>query len=263
MSDNEPSALFANSTLYQKIASVCAVILAGASLIMTAYWAHGPNTSNGYLGGLNWGKEIFNWHPVLMVAGSIFCLITSLLSFRVLPLPKLLQKSLHGIAHTAAMVCMSVGLAAVFYASNDKDKNSYNSYSDNFNTIHSFVGLAVFILYGLNFVLGILHYAVPVLDISLRKSFMSTHVFLGIVILLLAVSAVQTGIMMVTSGCQYEVTSPDTNPAEHYHLLSNGCQLANSIGIVCMAAAVLCYYSIFRNGVVPPPAQPKTVELSK
>lgn len=252
MSDNEPSALLANSTFLQKGCAVSATFLAGACLVMTAYWAHGPNVANGYLGGLNMREEIFNWHPVLMVAGCIFCLITSLLSFRVLPLPKYLQKSLHGIMHLLAFVCISLGLAAVLSASNNKSKNSWHGYSDNFNTIHSFVGLAVFILYGLNFMLGIVHYVLPCLDVSLKKSFMSTHVFLGIVILFLSVSAVQTGIMMMTSGCQYTVSSADTNPASNYHLLSSGCQLANSIGIVSMAAVVLCYYAVFRNGIVPP-----------
>ena len=66
-----PSQLLHDSTLLQKLSGSSAIIFAAAAMIMTAYWAHGPNTSEGYLGGLDMGRNTFNWHPVLMVAGSI------------------------------------------------------------------------------------------------------------------------------------------------------------------------------------------------
>jgi len=233
------------------MAGVAAVIFACAAMIMTAYWAHGPNTDKGYLGGLDMKENTFNWHPVLMVTGAIFCLITSLLSYRVLPLPKTTQKILHGIMHTAAFICMSIGFACILNANNYKKQSSYDAYTANFTTIHSFIGLGVYILYGLNYLLGLVHYALPGVDISLKKAYMNSHVFIGMFILFGACCAVESGLMVMTGSCTYPVTSADTNPAQNYHLLNAGCRLGNSIGIVVFLAVFLCYYAIFRNGSTP------------
>lgn len=244
---NEPSQLLTDSTKLQRISGVLAIIFATSAMIMTAYWAHGPNTNEGYLGGLDMGRNTFNWHPVLMVTGSIFCLITSILSYRVLPLPKYIQKTLHGIMHTAAFICMSIGLACILNANNYKEQSSYDAYTANFTNIHTFMGLAVFIMYGLNYVLGIVHYVLPGIDLSLKQSFMSTHVFLGIFILVGSLAAVESGLVVLTGSCGYAVDSPDINPAENYHLLTGGCRLANSIGIVVFLSVFLCFYAVFRS----------------
>ena len=243
-----PSQLLDDSTQLQKFAGVSAVILAGAAMIMTAYWAYGPNTDEGFLGGLDWKKNTFNWHPVMMVAGAIFALITSILSFRVLPLPKTIQKTVHGIMHTAAFVCMSIGLAAILQSNNFKKQSSYDAYTANFTTIHTYVGLGVYILYGLNYVLGIAHYALPIFSMAMKKAYMHSHVFIGTFILFGSLTAVVSGLTVMTGSCVYPVTSADLNPAENYHLLNKGCQLANSIGIVSVLAVFLCFYSIFRSG---------------
>jgi hypothetical protein len=245
---SEPSALYNDSTQLQKISGVVAFIFGSAAMIMTAYWAHGPNEADGYLGGLNMNKQIFNWHPVLMVTGFVFCFVSSLLTYRLLPVPKAMQKTLHVLSHTAAVVCMSVGLAAVLTSSNNKDKNTYDSYSPNFYTIHSFVGIAVICLYGLNFLLGIFHYLLPGVDIALKQSFMPSHVFLGTFLLFAALAAVESGFMLVTSGCYYQPTKADLNPAEKYHLIPEGCRLANDAGIACLIAVFFCFYAIFRFG---------------
>lgn len=247
-----PSQLLNDSTQLQKFAGISAVVFAGAAMIMTAYWAHGPNTSEGYLGGLNWKEKTSNWHPVLMVAGAIFCLITSLLSFRVLPLPKTLQKTLHGIMHTAAFICMTIGLVAILQSRNFKKQNSHDAYKSNFTNIHAFVGLGVYILYGLNYLLGIAHYALPIFSLAMKKAFMHSHVFIGTFLLFGSLAAVVSGFTVMTGSCSYTVTSADTNPAEHYHLLTNGCQLANSIGIISVLAVLLCYFAIFRSGSASP-----------
>jgi len=252
MSESEGSSqLLADSTTLQKVSGICAAIFAGAAVVMVAYWAHGPNTSKGYLGGLDMEENTFNWHPVLMVTGGIFCLMTSLLSYRVLPLPKTMQKAMHGVMHTAAFICLSIGLACVFRSKNIPEKNPFGGYSSNLKNIHSFIGLGVYILYGLNYLLGILHYAIPGIDLSMKRAYMNTHVFIGIFIMFGAVCAVESGLMMLTGGCGYPVTSADTNPAENYHLLSNGCQLANAIGIVVFLASFLCYYALFRGNSTP------------
>lgn len=67
-----------------------------------------------YLGGLNTNELLFNWHPVLMVAGLILCSIVSLTSFRILPFEHHLKKYFHATIHTIAIICLSLGVSAVF-----------------------------------------------------------------------------------------------------------------------------------------------------
>lgn len=70
-----------------------------------------------YLGGLNTNELLFNWHPVLMVTGLILCSITSLVSFKVIPLPHLLKKYIHASLHSIAVLSIILGLLAVFQGS--------------------------------------------------------------------------------------------------------------------------------------------------
>lgn len=250
--EDGPSTLFKDSSSLQKVSGAVAFIFAVAAVIMTAYYANSDDTAKGMLGGLDMNENIFNWHPVLMVTGTIFCMISATLSFRLLPLPKTIQKTFHGIFHTAAFICISIGLACVLTSNNNKSKNPYDTYFPNFTSIHSFIGIAVICLYGLNLLVGFFNYAIPNVDDSVKASFLPIHVFLGTFILFGSFSAVESGIMLMTSGCYYDVTKADVNPAENYHLLSDGCRLANSIGIVVAIAVFCCFYAMFRMGSASP-----------
>lgn len=193
-----------------------------------------------------------------MVAGAIFSLITAVVSYRIYPLSKAWQKTIHGLMHTAAFICLSIGLAAILSAHNYKSRNTRGVYSSNFNSIHTFLGTAVFVLYGLNYLLGMIHFLVPGIHESIVKAYARNHIFIGAFILVLSLGAVETGLMLLTDSCDYDVTRPDLNPAENYHRLSPGCQLANAIGIVVLAAVFLGLYTIFRFVA----AAPETVAIS-
>lgn len=247
MSEQSP-VLYKETTATQRFCGIAGVIFAGASMIMTAYWAHGPNVDEGYLGGLNMNEQIFNWHPVLMVAGLVFSLTSGVLSYRLLPIPHTAQKIAHVLCHSGAVVCMSVGLACVLKSANDTSKNPYGAYSPNFYTIHSFIGIAVICLYGLNFILGLFHYMMPNTDIVLKQKFMPTHVFLGTFLLFAVLAAVESGIMYVNSGCYYQPSKADLNPAENYSKLSDGCILGNNIGIMVLISVFYTFYAMFRFG---------------
>jgi len=44
------------------------------AIILAVLWSLFTNTTEKYLGGLDWAyPKIFNWHPILMVAGMIIC----------------------------------------------------------------------------------------------------------------------------------------------------------------------------------------------
>jgi hypothetical protein len=248
-----PSKLLNRTSPLQKTSGYLAIIFSFLAFAVTASYVSNSDLKETYLGGLNWGKLIFNWHPVLMVGGLIFCSITSILSYRLIPMTKLATKSLHVFLHTVGVVCFSVGLSAVLIGNNNKSKNDGNTYYSNFNSIHSFLGLAAIILYGQNYVLGFLHYLMPV-AVSKRKAYMPSHIFLGSFAFFAAVFAALTGAMELATeyGCHYEVTSPDTNPAEHYHLLTKGCKTLNGIAVLLLFTAFFAAYALWENHAALP-----------
>lgn len=243
-----PSKLADKANFYQKVAGMCAILCAIIAVIMTANYMNNSDESENYLGGLNWGELIFNWHPLLMVTGLIFCAITSLLSYRVIPLNKLATKAIHFIMHTAAIICVVVGLCAVLMGNNYTNKNEGHVYYSNFNSLHSFIGLGAIILYAQNYILGFAHYIAP-MALSFRKAYMPSHIFLGTFSFFAAVMACLTGLMKlaVEANCGYEVTSADTNPAAHYHLLTGGCKLNNGIGVMILLTAFFAAYALWEN----------------
>lgn len=252
MSEVESELYFTSSKL-QKAAGFLAIICAVVSLGMVIAWADKHDTSKQYLGGLNWSKLVFNWHPVMMISGMILCFITSLLSYRIIKLPKYLTKAFHAFTHLVAIVCTLIGLAAVVTSHNYKDHNKAGKYSANIYTIHSILGVTTLTLYFSNYILAFFHFLVPVVSDDARKAFRPNHVFLGLFTLFVAAMAVETGINEKSTflGCGYAVTSADWNPAENYDELSDGCKLANGIGIMVLLSVFLCAYALLGPGSVP------------
>lgn len=95
----------------QGIAGKLAVLLAGAAFICTLQWATSTNKTDKFLGGLDWDRHVINWHIVCMV-GFMCSFSLALISFRLLPLGKPMNKALHVFFQTLALFCLIVGLAA-------------------------------------------------------------------------------------------------------------------------------------------------------
>lgn len=57
----------------------------------------------------------------------------------------------------------------------------------------------------------------------------------------------QSGIMEKNTflGCNYSVDEKDTNPAEHYKDIPEGCRLSNGIGIVTLVTLMFILYTIW------------------
>lgn len=94
---------FANKIYYIILYSV---------FILHRYWMN-SDTDDSYLGGLNTTDLLFNWHPVLMVAGMILCLTSAVVSYRILPLTHNSSKYIHSALHTLAVICIILGISAV------------------------------------------------------------------------------------------------------------------------------------------------------
>ena len=248
-----PSSLYYTASKAQKVAGVLAICGAICALGMTVAWASNDDTDKTYLGGLNWDKYVFNWHPVMMVAGMILCFICSLLSYRLINLPKFYTKILHALLHTCAITCILIGLTAAVTSHNYKDRNTGNKYTANLYTLHSLIGVSTMVLYFSTYIGGFLFFLTDLFNMDLKKWYKPNHIFMGLFALFSATAAVLTGINEKSTflSCSYPVTSGDWNPAENYHLLPDGCKLANGIGIMVFASVFLCAYALLGPGATP------------
>jgi len=146
-----------------------------------------------YRGGFAWtsdpGKE-FNYHPLFMTLGMIFCYGDAILAYRVFRDVKKIQvKILHASLLALSLLFASLGLKAVF-----DSHNLVNPPKANLFSLHSWVGLTAVVLFGMQWVCGFVSFLFPKLSENLRKTYMPSHKFWGKTIFLLAVGAVIMGI---------------------------------------------------------------------
>lgn len=227
-------------SLATSIAAIVATIASVITGILIISYCSNTNTNESYLGGLNWGDLIFNYHPIFMTFGLIVAFSNALLTFRHLPFNKTVKKIVHGVLHSTAILFIIIGLSAVIIGNNFKSQNTSGVYFSNLFSLHSFVGLSAIAVYFQNYVFGIIFFGLDILSLDLRKYYKPNHVLLGIIALFLALAAVESGAMELFAelGCFYDVTSPDTNPAANYHLLPAGCRTLNAVGIFAILTVV-------------------------
>uniref|UniRef100_A0A8C3KKS2 Transmembrane ascorbate-dependent reductase CYB561 n=1 Tax=Calidris pygmaea TaxID=425635 RepID=A0A8C3KKS2_9CHAR len=96
-------------------------------------------------------------------------------------------KALHALLHGLALVIALVGIVAVFES--HRAKGIPNMYS-----LHSWCGMAAFVLYLLQWLLGCGFFLLPGASFSLRSRYKPLHVFLGIALLALSIAACLLGI---------------------------------------------------------------------
>jgi hypothetical protein len=191
--------------MLQRVAAVAAMVTASVALAMVTRLAQNTDTTKNYLGGLNFNQLIFNYHPVLMVAGLVFCSVWSLLAYRVVPAPKFARKVYHIAFHTAAVVCIGVGLNAVIQGNNDPNKNTGGTYYPNLYSLHSFIGIIALILYLQNYLFGFLYFITSWISLPSKRRYRPNHVLFGILGLFVSAMAVATGLMELATenSCQY------------------------------------------------------------
>ena len=112
-----------------------------------------------------------------MVTGVILFYTEALLAYRTFPFGKPMNKFLHGLFQFVAIFCIIVGLVAVFKSHNYKNSGGYIA---NLYSMHSWLGLTTIVLFGQNYVLGFLHFLLPMCSSEARASYLPSHVFLGI-----------------------------------------------------------------------------------
>jgi hypothetical protein len=248
VSNAEFSTLYSSTHPLQKTAGVGALISLVFALGTLIKWMSDNRVDNGFLGGLDFKENIFNFHPIFMLSGMLLGSLAALLSYRLLPVPKPLSKSMHGLLHTLSISCIVIGLTCVIVGNNYTDHNPYHEYFANLVSMHSIIGVATVCIYGQNYILGLLHFLLPtsLVPVERRKVYMPFHVVLGLLSFVGALMAVETGVMELTAelGCGWAPTSPNTNPANTYHKLSLGCRYGNATGIFALLAALLGMFAM-------------------
>ncbi|KAK9106509.1 hypothetical protein Syun_022520 [Stephania yunnanensis] len=157
-----------------------------------------------FRGGINLESDdsdlVFNAHPFLMVFGFIFMAGEAIMAYRMIPAEQNVQKFVHMALHLVAITLGIVGIYAVF-------KFHRMSEIDNMFSLHSWLGMITFCLYGLQWLFGFLIFWFPRASDVSRHRIRPWHMFFGRVLLYLAIVTAETGLMEKATLTQLEVGS--------------------------------------------------------
>lgn len=215
------------------------------SMVMVITWI-------GKLGGLSWQKGqqelIFNWHPLMMIVAFNFMTIASL-SFRYRSVgTRSLSKMLHGISWAVAIICVIVGLIAVFRSHNDGE----NGFYANLYSFHSWMGIFVSICYLIQFFGGLCTFGFPSKSLGVTPAFQAkmlmVHRFFGPIIYLVVMATILLGIMEKEGfvGCGYDVDQADLAPWKNFDQIPESCKLSHLMGFLVLFTGVLTSFSLHK-----------------
>jgi cytochrome b-561 len=232
----------------QRQASVAAHIFALASLFVVLSWIRH------HLGGLSWkygaSKQIFNWHPLLMITGFAFMTVASL-AFRNWNRPK--SKTLHGLGWSIGILCMSIALIAVFRSHNDP----VSGYIANMYSMHSWVGTSVFLMYTLQFGSGMISFGfpivwkwkngVPIANEAFKSRLLLLHHFFGPFIYLALWTTILMGIQEKEGfvGCAYKVDQVDRFPQLHLDKIPLVCRVSHLLGLLVFLTGICTSFALY------------------
>ncbi|XP_022774145.1 transmembrane ascorbate ferrireductase 1-like [Durio zibethinus] len=160
--------------------------LAVAGAVMVLVWCiH-------FRGGLAWESSnkslIFNIHPVLMLIGFIILGGEAIMSYKALPLKKEVKKVIHLVLHTIALILGIIGIYTAFKYHNE-------SSITNLYSLHSWLGIGIIVLYGIQWIYGFLVFYYPGGSTGLKSESHPWHVLLGLFVYSLAVGNAALGLL--------------------------------------------------------------------
>ncbi|KAJ4838418.1 hypothetical protein Tsubulata_020684 [Turnera subulata] len=145
-----------------------------------------------FRGGLAWEASnkslIFNIHPVLMLIGLIIIGGEAIISYKSLPLKKEVKKLIHLVLHAIALVLGIIGIYTAFKYHNES--SIANLYS-----LHSWLGIVIIVLYGIQWVYGFVIFFFPGGSSAVRSESLPWHVLFGLFVYILAVGNAAIGFL--------------------------------------------------------------------
>ncbi|XVF09863.1 hypothetical protein REPUB_Repub07fG0133800 [Reevesia pubescens] len=145
-----------------------------------------------FRGGLAWDSSnknlIFNLHPVLMLIGFIILGGEAIISYKSLPLRKEVKKVIHLVLHAIALILGIIGVYTAFKYHNES--SIANLYS-----LHSWLGIGIIVLYGIQWIYGFLVFFYPGGSTGLRSESLPWHVLFGLFVYILAVANASLGFL--------------------------------------------------------------------
>ncbi|EOY23180.1 Cytochrome b561/ferric reductase transmembrane protein family isoform 1 [Theobroma cacao] len=127
-------------------------------------------------------------HPVLMLIGFIILGGEAIMSYKSLPLSKDVKKLMHLVLHAIALILGIIGIYTAFKYHNES--SIVNLYS-----LHSWLGMGIIVLYGIQWIYGFLVFFYPEGSAGLRSESLPWHVLLGLFVYILAVGNASLGFL--------------------------------------------------------------------
>uniref|UniRef100_A0A5B6YNW4 ascorbate ferrireductase (transmembrane) n=1 Tax=Davidia involucrata TaxID=16924 RepID=A0A5B6YNW4_DAVIN len=166
--------------------SLVAHVLAIAGVVMVLVW------NIHFRGGLAWESSnkslIFNIHPVLILIGLIIIGGEAIMSYKSLPLKKEVKKLIHLVLHAIALILGIIGVYAAFKYHNES--SIANLYS-----LHSWLGIGIIVLYGIQWIYGFLVFFYPGGTSAIRNESLPWHALFGLLVFVLAVGNAALGFL--------------------------------------------------------------------
>ncbi|KAF7147496.1 hypothetical protein RHSIM_Rhsim03G0180700 [Rhododendron simsii] len=125
-------------------------------------------------------------HPVLMLIGLIIIGGEAIISYKALPFRKEEKKIIHLVLHAIALILGIIGVYAAFKYHNES--SIANLYS-----LHSWLGIGVISLYGIQWLYGFVVFFFPGGTAAIRRESLPWHVLFGIFVYILAVATATLG----------------------------------------------------------------------
>ncbi|XP_062846926.1 transmembrane ascorbate-dependent reductase CYB561 [Trichomycterus rosablanca] len=205
-------------------------VLGVACVVITGVWM------GHYYGGYAWdsSERQFNVHPLCMIMGLVFLYGDAVLVYRLFRNEnKRSVKILHALLHMLALCVSIVGLVAVF----DYHKKAGIS---NMYSLHSWCGMLTFVLYFMQWLLGLGIFLFPWASLVLRRWYLPLHVFFGLVLLAMAVGSSLMGITEKLLFSALPAFAPES-------------VLANILGLLLVCFGILVGYVTIREDFRRPP----------
>ncbi|XP_044490691.1 probable transmembrane ascorbate ferrireductase 3 isoform X1 [Mangifera indica] len=133
-------------------------------------------------------NRVFNAHPFFMFCGFIFLAGEAMMGYKTVKAEHSVQKFFHAILHLTALCLGVTGICAVF-----KYHDMVNV--EDMYSLHSWIGLTTFVLFCLQWLLGLSAFLFPGSSTITRAKMLPWHVCGGRALFYMAICAALTGLI--------------------------------------------------------------------